>query len=318
MPPPQNLGKRKTLQDRAGEPPSRPAPVAPSSRPTSAAGKLHPVASLSRQTSHSSSVSSMRPPSSTSVRNVSNGSSSSGTGSVYRAASLQSLRPQSAMAGPRKGTQSLGRPSSALAAHSIGPGLGRVVEKREGRSWFSLNPNGTKSGPSGPDGPKEKCVNGSEEGPMTGPSVRASQGCAPRSMRDISLASAMKGLSLNDSTPLPTCIEHHVVPDTPSRLPLFKQTPLPNATLPLKSFAVEEARSPSRSPKKASAALPKYLNRGSNTEIAMDAEIQFGQFTSMFNGLQDQIDGITTDRNGMKDLIAIHKTRGSISYLYHE
>ena len=312
MPPPQNLGKRKTLQDRGGEPPGRPAPVAPSSRPASAPGKPHSVASASRQTSYSSSVSAMRPPSSASARNMSNGSSSSGTGYGHRTVSSQSMRPQSAMAGPRKGNQTLGRPLTALAGHSIGSGLGRVAGKREGRSRFSLNPNGVNPGPSGPDGPKEKGVNGSEEASTSHPSFRASQGCAPRSLRDISLPSAFQRLSLGDPTPLPTCIVDQDVPVTPSRIPLMKQTPLPNATLPPKSFAVVEAPSPCRSPKKASAALPKYLNRGSNTEIAMDAEIQFGEFTSMFNGLQDQIDGITTDRNGMKDLVVMYKTRGSV------
>lgn len=92
------------------------------------------------------------------------------------------------------------------------------------------------------------------------------------------------------------------------------QTPLPNAALPPLSFAaVVEAVSPCRSPKKPPAATRKFLNRESNIEIAMDAEIDFGEFTSMFNGLQDQIDGITTDRNGMKELIAMYKTRSRSS-----
>ena len=311
MPPPQNLGKRKTP---ASESIGRPAPVAPSSRSASAAGKLHTNAGVSRQTSYTSSVSSMRPPSSTSMHKVSNGSLSSGTGSSYRTASSQSSRPQSAMAGPGKSIRSIGRPVSAMAAPITGSGLGRPIQKREGRSRFPLKPNGTYLGPSGPNGPNERGRSEGNGAPTSHPSVRADQGCAAPSERVMSLSSAFNGLSLEDSTPLPACTEDRDVSATPSRIPV-KQTPLPSTTLPPKPFTAVEAVSPSRSPKKPPAATRRFLNRESNIEIAMDAEIQFGEFTSMFNGLQDQIDGINTDRNGMKELIAVYRTRSRSSYL---
>ena len=310
MPPPQDR-KRKTLVDRAGETTSRPAPVPPSSRPTSVAGKSSSIGGVSRHTSYSSSVSSMRPPSSTSVRNVSNGSMTSSAGSGYRAASLQPYRPQSAMAGPRipKATHGSSRPSTAMGAHPTGPGTGRVVGKREGRPQISLNPDGLPNGPNGPSGPKESVRSGSDERHMKYPLGRASQTCVPRSIREISISTAMSCLSLDDPTPQPLCAVGQDTPVTPSQIPKLKQIPVPQTSLPPRPFPPAEASSPCKSPQKTPKALPRYLNRASNTELAWDTETRYGEIESMYNHFQGQMNGITTESNAMKEMIAMYKER---------
>lgn len=250
----------------------------------------------------------MRPPSSNSVRNVPNGSMSSNAGSGYRAASMQSYRPQSAMSGPRipKATQGSSRPATAMGAHSTAPGTGRVVGKREGMPQFSLNSEGISNGPSGPNGAVR---NGSDERHMRYPLGRVSQTCVPRSIREISISTAMSHLSLDDPTPQPLCTAGQDTPVTPSQIPKLKQTPVPQTFLPPRPFPPAEASSPCKSPQKTPKALPRFLNRASNTELAWDTETRYGEFESMYNHFQGQMNGITTESNAMKEMIAMYKER---------
>ncbi|SLM37617.1 kinesin-like protein klpa [Lasallia pustulata] len=117
LPPPPGTAtlKRKTLAERAGEPP-RPAPAPPSSRPVSAAVKATAIAGVSRNASFSSSVSSRAP--SVSSRNVSNSSFASSVGPSTRPPSAQSTRPQTSMAHGRSSVQAP-KPTPARPASSL-------------------------------------------------------------------------------------------------------------------------------------------------------------------------------------------------------
>ncbi|CAD6592553.1 MAG: kinesin-like nuclear fusion protein [Alectoria sarmentosa] len=271
--------KRKTLAERAGEPTGRPAPAPPSSRLVSAHVRATSLASVSRDSSFSSSVSS-RQTSGASMRNVSNNSYSSSVGT--RPSSGQSYRPQSAMATPshlQKSVYTIGRPATSLEVHEEEPGIARTVGKRKGRTPLSSCPN-----------PPEYPVT------LQSPRLRG------RSLRGFSLNSLntkFNTLSLKSGPSQSTPKVDVEVPPTPSYIPkLVPQVPLPT-----------ETPSPSKSPKKTPRALKLFLNRTSNDVIAWDTDSRLEEVENMCSQFKESMDGATTESKGLKEIIGVYKIR---------
>lgn len=304
MPPPSKDATRRTLAERAGEIP-RSASTAPGSRAYSGAVKPTSLANAGRQPSLSSSTSSMRPPSVNSQRNISNGSFSSSVSSNSRPPSAQSFRPQTAMGNPRiqKPPINQFRPSTAMETYNTGPGAG-FSRKRKGKPQFSLDPRGA------PQMPAQMQRNVSHDTGMNYKSGWLGVPYRATSLRDVSISTAMSGLSLNDATPKPTVVQSLEVPLTPSQIPRLAPSLLAQseASSPSKSTS----KTPSKSPKKR-ASPQRFLTRDSNTLAAYETDNQLEQMDNMYSKLMETISGATTESNGLKEMVDVYKARSRLS-----
>ena len=301
-PPPAPIGtnKRKTLAEKAGEPIKRPAPMQPGPRPLSAAGKLDSKGPSSNQASSSSTLFSMRPSSSTYSRNNSLSNSAS---SAHRATSSHS-RPQSAMDGSRilhKAPQTEGR---SLTSFGMRFGTGGVVGNPEGMPPISSCPNGN------PRGHKEMVPHRSNGSHRSNASSEVIKSRVPSS-REVSLCNAMHDLSIDEISLQSTLAVVQDVPVTPSsQIPRLVQTPTCTGLLTQTRLPQAEAPSPSKSSQKPPKALPKFLTRDSNTELAgWDHDSRLHQVESNFAHLKGEMTRITDERSSMKDMIAMYKTK---------
>ena len=298
MAPPPNPLKRKTLAERAGEPP-RPAPAAPGSRLPNAGVRVNSSTSVSRQTSNSSSVSSMRPPSVNSMRNISNSSYGSSVGSGSRPPSLQYSRPQSAIGNPRvqKPTQNPPRSTTAMDTHPAG----RFVGSRKGMTQFSLDEYET------PRGPLQKPRNVSYDSGLGYSSGWESRPYAVPH-RDLSIASAMSRLNLNGEEPRPALRPSSEAPSTPSQIPKLVQSVPSQVATP----------SPSKTPRKSAKRFNGFLTRDSNIEVAWDTDTRLEEVETICSEFKERFNSATMDSNSWKDMIADYKARsksGTLLYL---
>ncbi|KAL8691958.1 MAG: hypothetical protein Q9218_002920 [Villophora microphyllina] len=300
--------KRKTLVDRAGEP-IRKQPAPAMAKPTYSMGTY-------RQPSLASSVASSRPSSVASSRNVSGGSYTS-TLSSSRPPSAQAYRSQSAMATTRiQRPQSVqGRPLGAMEAYGTAPSSGRGQGNRNGRTPFS------SSLVDCPENLESSQGNASYDTQAI--SDWASAGSPVKSQRNVSLTTAMDGLSLKESrlgaTPIvaqkrevsiataigsmslepkdPEASFISLKPSTPSHIPRRK----PGINTP--------ARTPSRSPTK-KPSVPKFLTRDTNTPFeGWDFDDKWGNMEKMLTQFTGKIEGAATEQNALRDLLAEYKAR---------
>ena len=291
MPPPANILKRKTLVDRAGEP-SRPSPAPPSSRPVSATVKATSVAGPYREPSFSSSAASSRPASLSSIRSVSNSSFSNSVGFGNRPASVQASRPNTAMAKSRiqRPTPTPSRPSTSMEAH---PGNGSLG-KRQGRTPFSSNLKQCAEEEIYP------MINGSHDTLLNLSSTWASKPPPRKSLCEVSLNTRFQDLTLEP-----------VAQDTPKVFAEASSTP---SQIPKRVPSVviaSEASSPSKSPQKTPRPLPQFLNRSSNITLAWDTKGRLEDMETMCSEFKEKIDGATIESNGLKDMVAVYKSRST-------
>lgn len=268
------------------------------------------MAAPSRQNSFSSSVSTLRPPSASSVRNTSHGPMSNSVGSGYRTAPPQSYRPHSAMAGSRinKTSHSMGRPLNAMEVHPDAPGTGRVVGNQKGMPRFSLSPKGN------PRGHKEMVRYGRNESYKGYASGWARNSSISRSLRDVSLCTAMNGLRLDEPNLQPTPAVGQEAPVTPSQIPKWVQNTASQGVLPQTPLPQSMASSPCKASRKTAKPPPKFLTRDSNVELAWDTDSRLDQFESNFTELKGQMSRITDEGNSMKDMIAMYRTKSRSAY----
>ena len=287
LPPPE----RKTLVARAGEP-TRPTCAPPSSRKPNTAGRAASNAGISRQTSFSSSTSSLRPLSASSVRNVSNGSFSSSTGSGSRPPSMQSQRSQTAMAESRiqKPIFPLGRPSSLSKSVVNTCSTKKMAGNRKCMPPFLSNFSQSVQSVS---------TRESDDTLVNSNSKWASNPIPARSPREVSLSTAMSGLILNPHTPLPTPIVESELPFTPSRIPRH----VPSVVFPV------ETPSPCRSPKKAPHQGFFPTKESNSRFLAWDDKGQFEEMKHTCLVAESNMKAVITENNELKDMIEIHKTR---------
>lgn len=299
MLPPAGALKRKTLVDRAGET-SRHAPAPPSSKPINAHAKATSIAGVSRQVSHASSTSS-RPASVSSIRNVSNTSFSSSVSSA-RLPPLHNFRPQ--LATP----STLQRPRIALD-RSAGSVYG---DTDQGQTTTQTNGNRTSMTPFHSslrkyptlqenslrkryDNQDQSIMDWSNSVPPLSRSVRR-----VKSLRDISLSTALSELSLNqrDCTAIPE--DRIETPSTPSHIPKRKMS---------KISLVSTSAIPSRSPKKRPKLVP-FLTKDSNTTAAdWSLEDRMQNMESSYIEIKEKMSVTVVESNGLKESIGLYKAR---------
>ncbi|MCJ1404305.1 kinesin-like nuclear fusion protein [Xylographa trunciseda] len=298
LPPPPGTLKRKTLVDRAGEP-ARPAPAPPNARPVNAAMKTTSIASISRQPSYSSLISS-RPGSVSSNRNVSNASFTSSL-SGGRPPSTQSFRPNASVS---SSTSSRPRPMSDRNPSYFDPHPGSSQTNQTNGSRTSMTPfhSTLRKVSTLQENSLRKRYNKVHDPFITDWSTSVS--CASRSarriksLRDISLSTRLGGLSLNDDKCMLIPEELPEPPCTPSHIPRKKMS-----RLSLTSAT-------SKSPKKTKAVS--FLTKDSNT-TALDwsLETRMENMESSYIEIKEKMNDTLVESNGLKDTIGKYKARAS-------
>lgn len=301
MPPPPGNLKRKTLVERAGEPP-RPAPALASSRLVNAGVKTTSIAGASRQTPFSSSVSTRPPPSSV-VRHASNSSWSSSVGPGSRPPSAQPFRPQSAMArSTQKPLPSTSRPASSFDTHSKTSGAVQTFGDSKSISPFSSSHKRYPAHLSQfkvPRGSYDNQMNSVSDWSSSANGV-VSHRNTPRSLRDVSLSTALSGLTLEPSESRNVSLEEREPQCSPSQIPV---------RTPTVSLA-PRTPSPSKSRRKTQQFLP-FLTRDSNTKaIAWDPQSRLEIVEDLYHELKESMHSTSMESNGLKETVGIYKARG--------
>lgn len=286
MGPPQNPLKRKNNAEGRGEP-SR---SAPSSRPVNLAmNKAGPAS----QTPLPSKFSAGR----YSAAAVGNNSLGNSVGPDRRGFSNQYDRPQTTMKNSRiqRIASSTHRSNSSLDIYSRPPnGLQGIGNK--GRISFPSNSSQVYKSPMKPE--SVGCYD-----PQIYYDLGWESPCAKGRLRDVSVTSALKGLTVNGKT---TPLVDMNASLTPSQIPQRAYTRLACAVVP----------STSRSPKKA-LSLGRFLTRDSNTPVAWDTDDKWKKMEHGFSELYEKIDGATSEYGNLKDTIAIYKTRSRWMWVAH-
>ena len=318
MQPPQVNGvKRKTLAEQAGET-GRPAPPPPGSRVSHNSIKGGSLASLSRQNSYASSVSSSRPASaaSSSFRNASSSSTFSQSLGPSRSHS-QSSRPHTAMSSYSNGSKygiANHRPTSSLEQNGRSARSGSV----QGANTNSMRKVSSSRQPSTSrkrePTPQESSDSQSECAPWPSSFENITMRPHVTSLREISLSTRMSNMSLSD---------HHVqqdqeqeghlkidricnAPKTPSQIPKKKRsiqfTPAP--------LPVSETISPTKSPRKTPKRMGFFLNKSTNIQAAdWDVNNRIERVESLYSEMKDQLEAANGERDNFKDTLSLLKTR---------
>ena len=309
MGPPVNPLKRKTLVERAGEIEKK-APAPSSSRPTNGYVKTTSIAGAARDASFSSSVSSLRPSSSASTRNLSASSYGSSVGPGTRPPSGQSYRSQSSLGHSRiQKPLNAYRPATSLEVHEEEPMNGRPPNKRKGMTPLSLNP---QDPPQSLHAPKVRGRNGFLKHHASNPEFRN-----PFSLRDVSLSTQFEKLSINGKlwqpAPIAEADERPCsplaqspsrgdcwVPKNPSHLPKLA----PRTAIPA------ETPSPSKPPRKTPKRTSVFLTRDSNLKsTALDMDKRLDEVESMYSELKETVDGANAESKSLKDQIGLYRIR---------
>lgn len=311
MPLPANSLKRKTLVDRAGET-TRAAPAPPTSRPFNSYMKATSIGVAPRETSLSSSVSSSRPVSAFSTRNVSNGSLSSSVGPISRLPSAPLSRPQSSVGHSRiqRPFHSQGRPATSLEVHQEEPIRSRTGGKQKCRTPFSSCLQ-TPCKDIQPYSSRPAHCNRSDrdlvhESPCNG-TMKA---------HEASISTRLNALSLEENgRPLPGADEEHsvpmadvpvTVPQTPSHIPKL----VPIVTLQLETPSL--AKGPRRSPKKPGR-LPMFLNRETNIRVAWDTDTRLEELENQHAQFKEEIGRATSQSTSLQETIQVYKLRSKLN-----
>ena len=279
MEPPQIRPKRKLDTEDPGEA-SR---FAPSSRPANLMTNKGSISESAAQIQLSSKASTGRAA-------IGNNSFGTTMGPSRRGFSNRIDRSQTSMfdSRMRRTASSTNRPNSSLEVYSR-PSKGSQGIGNQGRILFSSHHSQVNKPPTKPESigrydPHIYC-NADRESP-----------CAKGRLRDVSMTSALKALTMNGKT---TPSVDMNAPLTPSQIPLRASTHSARVTIP----------STSRSPKKAFS-LGRFLTRDSNTPAAWDTEDRFERMEHGFSELKEIIGGATSEGSNLKDIIAIYKTKG--------
>ncbi|MCJ1243548.1 kinesin-like nuclear fusion protein [Trapelia coarctata] len=306
LPPPSGALKRKTLAETAGEV-VKPKPAPPSSRPVNATVKATTIAGLSRQTSYSSSTSS-RPPSASSMRNVSNTSFSSSVGGARP--------PSSAGHRPHASTSSYAMQKPAMAPRRPASSFdnrqdhNRTVQANGNRDSMTPFHSPTKeflklrecASFASYEKQNDSISNWSSSVASSTQTLRHS-----KSLRDISLTTALGALSLNahDCVAIPEeCI---TIPTTPSHIPKRKMSKL----------SLAQGHAPlTKSPRKTPKPVEPLLNRFSNIKaplVAWDTESRLENVEHMYSELEKTFEktvkSTTTESNSLRETIGLYKAR---------
>lgn len=281
MGPPQNKTKRKGIAEGRGELPRAP----PGLRPPKIVINKSSIAGPAPQTSLSSKFSSSRH-SATAPANSSHGN---GSGSHRRGISYQGDRSQSVMVESRiqRTSSSTHRSNSSLEMHSQPPNGSQGIGNK-GRIIFPSNPSDIYKSP------MKQESNGCYD-PRINCDLQWESSCTKQKLRDVSVASAPKGLAINGKT---TPIVDMNASQTPSHIPLRTCTPSARVELP----------SPSKSSKKVPSS-GRFLTRESNTLAAWDMDERMESMKHAWSLLEQKISGATSEGGLLKDMSVNYRTR---------
>lgn len=296
MPPPNKIPKvqRETLADRVQDFSNSKASTHPASRSGAIPVKATSLAHSTRQNGFASSTSAIRPPSSASSRNTSNSSfaSSLGPGSNYP----QGSRPQSALSNPKyqRANSILNRPSTSMDVR-IGPQGVNRPGKRKGMAHF---PTVVER----PHFPLRSVSSGVYETRKYSSAEWDPPPLQPRSIREISLSTAMGDLTIEDHEPC------SVDPrDKDPCVPFLKRSCIPVRS-PSKFGPMER---PCKSPRKTPKAITPFLSRDSNVRAASwENEESYSNFTSTITDFMTRMDQATKQGGEARALAESYKLRG--------
>ena len=301
IPPPQKVSKLQhpSLMERVEEFPKSKNHSGPTaSRAGGITCKATSLTGAARQNDFASSMSSIRPPSSASSRITCNSSfaSSVGPGSSY----TQNSRPQSALGNSRfqRPNGALHRPSTSMDIHNGPQGVLRPA-KRKGMAHF----------PSLIERPYSPIRSVS-----SGPFETLSPSCAelkprplqPKSMRDISISTAMGLMTIEDHEP-------YITPPEPVE-PLLP--PPKRSCIPVRSPSkAPQTESPFKSPRKTPKPILPFLSRDSNVRAAtFDPEESYGELESKMTEFMTRMDVVTKEGGEARALADSYKARGTLLY----
>jgi hypothetical protein len=308
LPPPSGTLKRKTLAEQAGEV-NRAAPPPPSLRSGYGSVKATTLAGLSRDASFSSSASSSKPPSTSSIRNVSNSSFSSSVGTSrpisshghrYNASVSTATIPKPTLA-PRRPASSFDnlRPEYGRASKADGNKNSMPLFHSTSNHQHALRESVSFANF---DRQSESILQWSTSVPRPAKTLRHS-----KSMRDVSLTTAFKDLSLNQHDCCSIAEETiDQIPHTPSHIPRRK---------PSKNFSLARSASPVKSSKKTSKVEP-FINKYSNVKaplVPFDTESRLENIEHMYRDLEknfeQSVKTTTSESNSLKETIGLYKAR---------
>ncbi|PGH15208.1 hypothetical protein AJ79_02573 [Helicocarpus griseus UAMH5409] len=289
--------KRKTLAERGGE------PRKPNQYGHSASK------SLSSRPAYASSTSSSSRPASVASRNTphSHNSSSTGPSSRTRSSARNIPRPQTSFGYARGHASASPRPITSMSTRDEDDS---ILGKRKGMDRLSF----TRSPPSpflepGPNSRRDSYDSQLNYTSDWSSSLAAQSISNPprKPMRDVSLTTAMKSLTLHPS-PLPVPLPTRDEPQEKSgpEPPMIKTsaktsraiTPSPIIRRPIKK------RSPRKSPPK----VKQFLTRDSEVE-AWDQDAKMENMNAMCDMLLSRFQGTTNQSAGLKEAIELYKTR---------
>ena len=341
---PEPATKRKTLVERAGEPP-RPNSGAQSLSRSVNSAVTSAAQAGPRNTSFSSSVSNASRTTSATSRTTSASSNRSVVGSIGRAAGNH-LRPHTAMSHTRtvQPTQNgTGRPVTANGDHDTSDDQ-PILGKRKGRipSYLSsATPNAPESFQSFVQRQRQKpqaviISSGPFRTPARRPIAASAQhqqhvNPSNQPFRELSLTSAFNNMTISsESTHEPDNTfdidsrKQNCKPvSTPSHIPRLA-LPTLNLLEPPTLFQPTSCQSP-QSPTplskhshsqqtRSSSPQRQFLNRFSNTEAptsAWDTKGRLEDMESLYSRLKTQLDSTTFDRNALEETVNLYKTRST-------
>ena len=310
MAPPQVNGlKRKITADHL--PAVRPAPDLGASRIAGASARGMSLTTIGRQASSSST--STRPSSSASYRNLSNSSYGSSVGTATRPPSSQSYRPNSAMSA---------RPSRKLLSNTARPvnGYGSQTWAGEGQqmdinaksiypvsSERKLSANKSHASIAHQKSHAVNVVHKSwSPSPPEDQALRSNSSHA-RSLRDVSISSALNRLTINPRRSMLLSVEEKENETSPSRLP--KPT-LAQSMLPSENAA--PFLTPCKQRQRPDIGI--YLTKESNKKtkpIVFDTDARLANMESMYSGIKDAMDKTSKESDGLKESISLYKARST-------
>ena len=308
MAPPQVNGlKRKATVDHLSA--VRPAPDQGASRIAGASARGISLATIGRQASSSST--STRSSSSASYRNLSNSSYGSSVGITTRPPSSQSFRPHSAMSA-RPNQKLLSNTSRSV--HGFGNQTWASEEKQMDINAKSIYPISSERKLSASKSHasiayhKNHAVNVIHETWSPSPQeerVSRSAHSHARSLRDVSISSALNQLTLNPRRSMLVSVEEKENETSPSRLP--KPT-LAQSMLP------SEKENPFLTPckQRQKPDTGSYLTKDSNKKtkpIVFDTDARLANMESMYSGIKDAMDKTSKESDGLKESVSLYKAR---------
>lgn len=326
---PEPGAKRKTLVERAGEVPRSDSAAPPSSKPVNGAVKATTLAGV-RNTSLSSSASSRAPSTASRKTSTSSFTSVSGSNGDSRRApsALDSHRSQTVLGYTRNVAQTpapVARPASSMDGLTT-TGEQPVLGKRKGMMPFSITTfqpldNIRLRKQRGRHDNQQNYISSWQSSRSVQPQPSAlsqSQASAQDLLRNCSfLSTAFSNLTLDSQAEGPESSrsntqEEPSAPKTPSYIPRPTSNPPQLQPSPSPSPALFSAKTLPRLRNRSPSPRKIFLTKESNSAVlAWDTKGKLEDLECLYTNLKAQMEGTTFEKNSMKEIIELYKTRST-------